>query len=187
MTVTVSSAFVVPLGAVGAGDVALVGGKGANLSELVRAGFAVPAGFVVTTRLYREALRAAGLDPGAAVFDASGAGRLESAIAALELPSALTAPLVDAYRALGEGPVAVRSSATAEDLPGAAFAGQQETSLNVIGTQALLSLLGGPAWHIDWVATAGAAAVFALTIGAASLGPAWRAIRLQPSTVLHQD
>jgi ABC-type lipoprotein release transport system permease subunit len=59
--------------------------------------------------------------------------------------------------------------------------------LGWLGTHAFLSLVGGPAWHIDWVATAGVAAVFAVTIALASFGPAWRAVRLEPSAVLHQD
>ena len=59
--------------------------------------------------------------------------------------------------------------------------------LGWLGTHAFLSLVGGPAWHLDWVATAGVAGVFALMIALASFGPAWRAVRLQPSTVLHQD
>jgi putative ABC transport system permease protein len=59
--------------------------------------------------------------------------------------------------------------------------------LGWVGTQALLSLLGGPAWHIDWIATAGVSAVFAATIAVASFGPAWRAVRLEPSTILHTD
>ena len=59
--------------------------------------------------------------------------------------------------------------------------------LGWLGTHAFLSLIGGPAWHIDWVATAGVAAVFALTLAVASFGPAWRAVRLEPSAVLHQD
>jgi ABC-type antimicrobial peptide transport system permease subunit len=59
--------------------------------------------------------------------------------------------------------------------------------LGWLGTQVFLSLVGGPAWHIDWIATAGVAGVFALTIVLASCGPAWRAVRLEPSAVLHQD
>jgi hypothetical protein len=59
--------------------------------------------------------------------------------------------------------------------------------LGWLGTHAFLSLVGGPAWDIDWVATAGVAAVFAVTIALASFGPAWRAVRLEPSAVLHQD
>jgi len=59
--------------------------------------------------------------------------------------------------------------------------------LGWLGTQALLSLMGGPAWRIDWIATAGVASVFAATIAVASFGPAWRAARLQPSEILHTD
>src|SRR3954471_4521514 len=115
--------YVVLLAEVGAGDVAVAGGKGANLGELVRAGFRVPDGFVVSTRLYGDALRAASLDPSDPTdLVANGStGGLEEAVRNLELPAALQAPVLDAYRALGGGPVAVRSSATAEDLPGAAF------------------------------------------------------------------
>ncbi|HZM83961.1 MAG TPA: PEP/pyruvate-binding domain-containing protein [Candidatus Limnocylindrales bacterium] len=96
---------VVSLRDLGRDDVALAGGKGANLGELVRAGFPVPDGFVVTTA-------------------ASG-----------DSPSSIT----EAYERLGGGPVAVRSSATAEDLPGATFAGQQETYLNVVGAQEVVA------------------------------------------------
>ena len=58
-------------------------------------------------------------------------------------------------------------------------------ALGWLGTQALLSLMGGPAWQIDWLATAGVAGVFAATIALGAFGPAWRAVRLEPSTVLH--
>ena len=60
-------------------------------------------------------------------------------------------------------------------------------ALGWLGTHALLSLMGGPAWQIDWIATAGVAAVFAVTIGLACFGPTWRAIRLEPSSILHTD
>ncbi len=106
--------LVAPLDAVGRADLPLAGGKGANLGELVRNGFPVPPGFVVTTHAYDLA------------------GRDD------ELPGELRREIAAAYAALGAGPVAVRSSATAEDLPGAAFAGQQDTYLNVVGEQALL-------------------------------------------------
>lgn len=89
--------------------VAHVGGKAANLGELIRLGAPVPGGFVVTT-----AAHAAGDSP------------------------QLRAAIGDAYRAFGRGPVAVRSSATAEDLPGATFAGQQDTYLDVVGAEAVV-------------------------------------------------
>src|SRR3954467_9410063 len=143
--------YVVPLAEVGAGDVAVAGGKGANLGELVRAGFRVPDGFVVSTRLYADALRAASLVPPDSRDQVpnDGAAGLEDAVRSLELPATLQAPVLDAYHALGGGPVAVRSSATAEDLPGAAFAGQQETLLNVVGDEAVLDALRA-CWASLW-------------------------------------
>ncbi|MCK2219959.1 PEP-utilizing enzyme [Actinomadura sp. ATCC 31491] len=111
--------LVAPLDAVGRDDLPLAGGKGANLGELVRNGFPVPPGFVVTTHAYELAAR-------------------EDAGLPTDLPAELRQAITDAYAALGGGPVAVRSSATAEDLPGAAFAGQQDTYLNVVGEAALL-------------------------------------------------
>ena len=119
---------VVRLTEVGRGDVALAGGKGANLGELLRAGFAVPPGFVVTTQLYRDVL---------------------AAPSPTRLPEDLAAEVLAAYDELGGGPVAVRSSATAEDLPGAAFAGQQETFLDVEGAEALLAAVRG-CWASLW-------------------------------------
>ncbi|MGO1385961.1 MAG: PEP/pyruvate-binding domain-containing protein [Arachnia sp.] len=98
------------------GDVALVGGKAANLGELLHAGFPVPGGFVLTTDAYRSA-----------VGDAS----ISTEIEALTMPENLAQVIRRAYSELPVGPVAVRSSATAEDLPGAAFAGQHDTHLNV--------------------------------------------------------
>ncbi|RVX38231.1 pyruvate,water dikinase [Nonomuraea polychroma] len=109
--------LVAPLSAFGRDDLAIAGGKGANLGELVRNGFPVPGGFVVTTHAY----------------DLVAQGRTTA-----DMPDELRRTILDAYAELGGGPVAVRSSATAEDLPGAAFAGQQDTYLNVVGDEALL-------------------------------------------------
>ena len=105
-------------------DLGVAGGKGANLGELVRAGFPVPDGFVVTTAAYTRFVAehgVAGLTGGA------------------DLPADLAQSIRDAYSALGGGAVAVRSSATAEDLEEASFAGQQDTYLNVVGADALLA------------------------------------------------
>ena len=102
-------------------DTSLVGGKAANLGRLIRAGFSVPDGFVVTTHAYRFA-RAQSPD-----------GNLSK-----ELPSAVADEVCLAYRAMGSGPVAVRSSATAEDSAGASMAGQYETFLDVQGDCGLL-------------------------------------------------
>ena len=129
-----SPALVVPLTSVRASDGDRVGGKAANLGELIAAGFPVPPGAVVTTDAYRRALAASGLAGSvAAVRTADDAARVRTAIEEAAVPPDVAAAVVDAYRDLGEGPVAVRSSATAEDLPGAAFAGQQDTYLGVVG------------------------------------------------------
>ncbi|WP_350005745.1 PEP/pyruvate-binding domain-containing protein [Pseudarthrobacter sp. WHRI 8279] len=124
----------------GAGDLASAGGKGANLGELVRLGLMVPAGFVVTTAAYAALMAETGL--GAELERLLKAGDAGAEIRALftraQIPADVTAEIVAAYAALGGGPVAVRSSATAEDLPGATFAGQQDTFLNVVGEQAVI-------------------------------------------------
>lgn len=114
-----------------------VGGKGANLGECTRAGFPVPAGFVVTTEAYREATRAIDDD----LSEAAGRGDAAAARArVLEAPVSpdLARRLREAYIRLGEPPVAVRSSATAEDMAGASFAGQQDTYLGIRGVDALI-------------------------------------------------
>src|SRR5438552_852262 len=104
-------------------DVALVGGKGANLGKLVRAGFPVPGGFVVGTRAFEYARELAG-------------GRRDAA--PLNIPAEVVEEILQAYRAMGGGPVAVRSSATAEDMAAASMAGQYETYLDVEGEAELL-------------------------------------------------
>ncbi|WP_308466628.1 PEP/pyruvate-binding domain-containing protein [Rathayibacter soli] len=143
-----STHTVVDLGSVGRNDIALAGGKGANLGELIRAGFPVPPGFIVTTDAYCSALTAAGLstqDPALATSDGAA---LRAAITALELPKHIATAITDAYTRLG-GTVAVRSSATAEDLPGAAFAGQQDTYLGVVGAEAVLDAVRA-CWASLW-------------------------------------
>ena len=133
-----ATGFVLPLGAVGRDDLATAGGKGANLGELIRAGFPVPDGVVVTTDAYAAVVEHARLAPAVAAAADDGGTALRDAFAAVEIPAELRTAILDAYALLGGGPVAVRSSATAEDLPGAAFAGQQDTYLNVVGPDALL-------------------------------------------------
>jgi rifampicin phosphotransferase len=122
------------LSEVSAADVAIAGGKGANLGELARAHFPVPDGFILTTEAYALAARAARADP----QDPPAAAE---ALRTVAIPDAISAAARAAYAALGGGPVAVRSSATAEDLPGASFAGQQDTYLNVAGEAALLDAI----------------------------------------------
>ena len=122
----------------GRDDLPSAGGKGANLGELIRVGLPVPAGFVITTSGYAEAVRP--LDVRIADrFAAGDSVSIRADIEAISMPSELRADIAAAYSALGAGPVAVRSSATAEDLPGAAFAGQQDTYLNVIGEPELIN------------------------------------------------
>ena len=126
-----ADALALPLAKLRAADTAVAGGKGANLGELIAAGFAVPDGYVLTTSAYRAAARAAKVDtskPGEA------AERLRDAA----VPRAVATAATKAYESLGSGRVAVRSSATAEDLPGASFAGQQDTFLDIDGPEALL-------------------------------------------------
>jgi len=143
---------------IGIRDVPLVGGKNASLGEMYRelkeSGVKVPNGFAVTADGYRYFLKSAGLDRSIAQIltglDTSDIENLRSrgrqireAVLAALLPADLEAEIVAAYAQLAGGggrgvDVAVRSSATAEDLPDASFAGQQETYLNVHGRQALL-------------------------------------------------
>ncbi|GAB2930096.1 PEP/pyruvate-binding domain-containing protein [Nonomuraea fastidiosa] len=117
-----------------AGMLAEVGGKAANLGELTRAGLPVPPGWVLTTEAYRQV--AAGLDTSGPQV----AERARKHLLDAPMPDEVREAIVEAYRGLGDGvPVAVRSSATAEDLPFASFAGQQDTFLNVVGEEAVLT------------------------------------------------
>jgi len=127
-----------------------VGGKGANLGELAKAGFPVPEGFCVTTDAYREFVAASSEMDG--LLDELGAldpedmeglralgERIRTHLLELEIPASLKREITEAWRRAGEAHAyAVRSSATAEDLPTASFAGQQDTYLNVKGREELL-------------------------------------------------
>ncbi|MGJ6963852.1 PEP/pyruvate-binding domain-containing protein [Streptosporangium sp. G11] len=129
---------------IGAEMLPLVGGKAANLGVLTTSGFPVPPGLCVTTEAYRRVTERAGLEEVLAVLATTAAGDVPTlnALAAKARGLVLTAPVPDdiasAVRGSANGPVAVRSSATAEDLPHASFAGQQDTYLNVIGADAVL-------------------------------------------------
>ncbi|MCK2217487.1 PEP-utilizing enzyme [Actinomadura sp. ATCC 31491] len=115
------------------GMLAEAGGKAANLGELTRAGLPVPPGWVLTTEAYREA--ATGLD----LRPEGLAERARAHLLTAPVPEAVRETIVTRYAALGDDvPVAVRSSATAEDLPFASFAGQQDTFLNVVGADAVV-------------------------------------------------
>ncbi|MGH8903412.1 MAG: PEP/pyruvate-binding domain-containing protein, partial [Egibacteraceae bacterium] len=139
--------LVLPLGVLDRGALEMVGGKAANLGELLRAGLPVPDGFCVTTAAY--GLVADGSPALAALLDelvgapadrlAELATQARQAVLAAPVPDAVTGAITEVYRTLGAGAkVAVRSSATAEDLPFASFAGQQDTYLNMVGEDAVL-------------------------------------------------
>jgi rifampicin phosphotransferase len=118
-------------------SVAMLGGKAASLVRLAAAGLPVPDGFVVTTAAYRTFLAEHRLEQRiAALLDQP--ERIAQLFDEHPLPVALVEEILQAYADLGEPAVAVRSSATAEDLPDASFAGQQETYLNVTSPLALL-------------------------------------------------
>src|SRR5215203_4102395 len=139
MTLGVRSVLVADLAQLGAKDFDRGGGKAANLGELLRAGFPVPAGFVITTPAYDLVMKCNHLNLD--LVDALSRGNPAQARTWLEqatIPAEAKRAILEAYRRIGNGSVAVRSSATAEDLPHAAFAGQQETFLGVSGEQALL-------------------------------------------------
>jgi pyruvate,water dikinase len=133
-------------------DVGLVGGKGANLGELIGAGLPVPGGFVLTSSAYLETLDATGLgsklvelcliDPTDPLALKAAAEQCQSLVGQLSLPSALDAAICEAYLALGaDVPVAVRSSATAEDSADASFAGMNASFTNVIGERQVLDAI----------------------------------------------
>jgi phosphohistidine swiveling domain-containing protein len=141
--------FVLRLSEIDEGTIARVGGKAANLARLIRAGFPVPPGVVVTTEAFRAfmvspqlvellaALDDLDVDDPAALREFG--QRLRSHLLGLPIPPEVEQALAEAHTELGEQHAyAVRSSATAEDLPSASFAGQQDTYLNVIGRAALL-------------------------------------------------
>jgi phosphohistidine swiveling domain-containing protein len=142
--------FILPFERISAADLPHVGGKGANLGELARAGFPVPPGFCVTTTAFDAFL--AGLGETRALYaalesldgkDVEAARRAAEATRATlgqaPLPPAVAHAVLAAWRDMGtEAAWAVRSSATAEDLPDASFAGQQDTYLNIRGAEALL-------------------------------------------------
>jgi pyruvate,water dikinase len=143
---------------------ALVGGKGASLASLTAAGFPVPPGFTLTTHAYRRFVAANGLQYGIdASLDETGIGdpaaldraatTIQRAFEAGTIPDDIAAAISQAYAALGKPAVAVRSSATAEDLPGLSFAGQQETVLDVRGDDALLAAVRR-CWASLWTARA---------------------------------
>ena len=127
-------------------DIPLVGGKGANLGEMTNAGIPVPPGFIVTASAYYSFLEETGitdqlrallapLDPNDSRQLQDISARVKQVILDAPMSGELAEEIRAAYRKMGQGHVAVRSSATAEDLPEASFAGQQATFLNISGEE----------------------------------------------------
>jgi pyruvate,water dikinase len=139
--------YVVPFDQIGIRDIPQVGGKNASLGELTSTGIPVPAGFALSVAFYRRFIESNGLKEqinqqltGLDTTDVEAlqkVGRnIRSMILSSNFPPELQAAVSEGYEALCDGeetPVAVRSSATAEDLADASFAGQQDTYLNVVG------------------------------------------------------
>lgn len=142
--------LVLPLARIGADDVTLVGGKAANLGEMTRVGFPIPEGFCITTTCFQRFMAASAeqTDLYAALDDVTpldlerlkGTGfRVRQALSHVAVPQGVVNAIVDAWQSAGRGfRYAVRSSATAEDTPGASFAGQHDTLLNIRGEAALI-------------------------------------------------
>ena len=136
-------------------DVDIAGGKGANLGELTQAGIPVPPGFVITSATYQKFMDETGITQEIMdILDAldvnhnkelqESARKIKKIITETEIPDEITNLIIEAYNALchrigkEDAFVAVRSSATAEDLPEASFAGQQDTYLNVKGPEDMI-------------------------------------------------
>jgi rifampicin phosphotransferase len=143
---------------------ALGGGKGASLARLIRAGFPIPDGFLITTHAYHlyvasnnledwilQTAQSAPPDDPAALEEVSGA--IRARFAAGTIPATLADAICKAYASIGGPPIAVRSSATTEDLPELSFAGQQDTFLNIVGGGALLGAVVR-CWSSLWTARA---------------------------------
>ncbi|GAP15887.1 phosphoenolpyruvate synthase/pyruvate phosphate dikinase [Longilinea arvoryzae] len=142
---------------------AVAGGKGSNLIRLAQAGLPVPGGFILSTQAYRAFIAANDLETRILAALPEGAEEMETLEAASasiralfadgQIPAETANGIRAAYRSLGGPAVAVRSSATAEDLPELSFAGQQDTYLNVIGEAALLDAVV-KCWASLWTARA---------------------------------
>jgi pyruvate,water dikinase len=141
-----------------------VGGKGANLAKLVQAGLPVPDGFMITTAGYYIYLQAnnlkdrlnnrlSGLDPTDPHELQLASAEIRGWFSTGVMPPVITEKLLEAYAQLKGGPVAVRSSATAEDLPELSFAGQQDTYLHVVDEAALQTAVVD-CWSSLWTARA---------------------------------
>lgn len=130
-------------------DLSIAGGKGASLGEMTKAEFPVPSGFVIVAQAYEKFLEVNKIKQKITVLLKSldvedtaqldkTANEIQKLISAQKFPEDLRKEIVAAYKELGQGFVAARSSATTEDLPSASFAGQQATFLNVKGDKELV-------------------------------------------------
>jgi phosphohistidine swiveling domain-containing protein len=157
---TVRDDLVLALDLLGPDMLPTAGGKAANLGELLRAGLPVPDGFCLTTHAYRCAMAPAGLEdvhsalaacaPDDLPALAAQAAKARGLVLAAGIPAVIADAVRAAYAALGpDAAVAVRSSATAEDLAFASFAGQQDTFLNVVGVEAVLAAVS-QCWASLW-------------------------------------
>ncbi|WP_420630307.1 phosphoenolpyruvate synthase [Candidatus Leptofilum sp.] len=148
---TPKSPLILPFADIRAADLPLVGGKGANLGEMAHAGFPVPPGFCLTTIAFRQFIAACPhADDLYALLDTVTTDDVETArqvgqqvrqtLLETPMPLAIAEAIRQQWQTLGaDQAYAVRSSATAEDLPDASFAGQQDTYLNIIGETELLT------------------------------------------------
>jgi pyruvate,water dikinase len=168
---TTTEPLVVWFGDVDRADLALVGGKGANLGELTRAKLPVPPGFIVTAAAYRQFLGyhhlageigklLQGLNPEQTAELQRRATAIQRRLLEAPIPAPIDRAIRRAYDELqqrlgGNQFVAVRSSATAEDLPTASFAGQQATFLNIRGADAIVTAV-----HHAWASLFEARAIY---------------------------
>jgi phosphohistidine swiveling domain-containing protein len=145
-------------------SLASTGGKGVNLTRLKRAGYSVPNGFIVTTAAYQSFVSVNQLDAwiintieGSTLDETTSLEAVSRSIRSRflkgRIPEQISSSVKKAYREMGKPAVAVRSSATAEDLPGFSFAGQQETFLNVVDETSLLRALV-ECWSSLWTGRA---------------------------------
>jgi pyruvate,water dikinase len=148
-------------------DIPSVGGKGASLGEMTAVGLPVPPAFVVTAQAFRKFLEASGIDE--KIFSTlkdidvedsdlleNVAEKVKEIVMSAKMPEDIKNATVSAYDEMGDDAVvAVRSSATAEDLPDASFAGQQETYLNITGEKNLIEAV-----QKCWASLYGARAIY---------------------------
>ena len=156
--------YIIPFTRLGKNNIPIAGGKGANLGEMTAAGFPVPPGFVLTTEAYDAFVQAHGLQQ--QIVDLASqvstdrpqlsevaSEKIKTLFLAADMSDEITEAVLSAYGDMENGAVAVRSSATAEDLPTVSFAGQQDTYLNIQGDDALLEAVK-KCWASLWTARA---------------------------------